>query len=213
MAADPDEDGSVSGRLYALESDEAPPPRAKRQIQYSPVIAKPDPDPEGDAAVERMALQVKPLGGEMPPELYQARVTVVAALRTEGYTFRQIAKALGMKQASVEWCARRARERDQLRAGVAEAIEMLDNEAVPLAVDAMLRKLKKGEDKAVFGVLEGRGLLKSFSQVKNEGDGTRNNMAFQFVFAGAPEPGKGGDLTLPKGLPGQVVGTQRVDED
>jgi len=193
---------SPEGRRYALDS-ESETPLFRKPVPPDPVV----PDP-----IE--AIPVIPRGLNLPDELYAARITVVSALREEGYTYRQIAKALGMGQAAVEWCMRKARERGILRAGALEAITMLDNEAIPLAADALLRKIRKGEDKAVFGVLEGRGILKNYSQVKTEGDVTRSNMAFQFVFTGGPA----GEQTiaigpLPKGLPGQVVGSPRVDID
>ena len=151
----------------------------------------------------------KPAG--LPHEVWEARVTVIAALREEGYSYRQIARALGMGTSAVEWCARKARDEGKLRDGVAEAMKMLDNQAVPLAIDALLKKLRKGEDKAVFGTLEGRGLLKTFSQIKTEGDGSTNRMAFQFNFNGGPNQQTSDPV--PTDLPGKVLGTPRSDEE
>ena len=176
----------------------------------TPVFSKPLPAaaPPFDAG---LAAHVTPRGFGLPDELYEARVTVIAALREEGYPFKTIARALKMKDAEVIWCARKARERGLLRAGVAEAVKMLDEEAVPLAIDAVMRKIRKGEDKAVFGVLEGRGILKNYSQVKTENDVPRSNLAFQFNFTGGPAQVRLDPV--PTGLPGQVLGAARVDDE
>lgn len=201
---------------------DVPPPVREREyaLDSTPTFVKPDAPPPPVPAGDAILPEVRAIreGWGLGPELWDMRVSIVAALRLENFTQRQIASALKMSLTAVQWCIREARKRELLRNGLTEAIELLDNEAVPLAVDAALRKLRKGDSEAVWKVLEGRGLLRNFTQVKSEGEAPRTNMAFQFVFEGGPAgPAAAGDLrvvqTLPAGATGQVMGTPRADEE
>lgn len=148
---------------------------------------------------------------QLPHELYAARVAIVAALKTEGYTRKQIAKALQMTQAGVHWCIRKARERELLKAGMAETLELLENEALPLAVEGLLNDLRKGNQAAYLATLQGKGLLRSYNQVKNEGgSGGGTSMAFQFNFV-TPDGQAIERPDVPE-LKGQVFGVEKVAE-
>jgi hypothetical protein len=118
----------------------------------------------------------------LPHELQAAKVPIVAALHLHGYSRTRIARALKCTVASVSWCLRAARDRQLLQGGMIEAVKELDDEAVPLAVEAVLRSLKKGEASTAMKVLEGRGLLRNFSQVNQEGPRADTKLAFQFNF-------------------------------
>lgn len=178
----------------------------------TPVFVKPNAVPGPSEEVQALAPTSRVPDG-LPHELYEARIPIVAALKTEGYSSRRIAKILKMRTEGVAWCVRKARERDLLKKGLEEAIQKLDDEGVPLAVEGLLRKLQRGEEASIFKILEGRGVFRNFSQVKSEGDGSRSNMAFQFVFTGGP-PARDGAIpvdAVPTGLPGQVFGVERTD--
>ncbi len=148
---------------------------------------------------------------QLPHELYAARVAIVAALKTENYTRKQIAEALGMTQGGVHWCIRKARERELLKNGMAETIELLENEALPLAVEGLLKDLRKGNQAAYLATLQGKGLLRNYNQVKNEGGGGGANLAFQFNFV-TPD-GKAIERPALPELPGQVFGVERTDPE
>lgn len=143
----------------------------------------------------------------LPHELYAARVAIVAALKSEGYTRKQIAKSLGMTLSGVHWCVKKARERELLKAGMAETMELLENEALPLAVEGLLADLKKGNQEAYLATLRGKGLLRNYNQVKNEGGGGAANLAFQFNFV-TPDGRTIESPAVPE-LKGQVFGVER----
>ena len=148
-------------------------------------------------------------GRELPHEVYAARTTIVAALKREGYSRAKIARALGMSVSGVAWCIRRARETGALRRGLEEALSEIDEEAVPLAVEGLLHHLRKHDKDAVFATLQGKGLLRSFSQVKNEGGGGQANMAFQFNFV-MPEGGAAAPTIAPVPAALSIDGTRQV---
>lgn len=153
----------------------------------------------------------------LPHELHAARVPVIAALKLHGYTRPQIAKALKMSRSAVDWCIRVARERDLLHGGVEDALKTLDDEAVPLAIDAVVAALKRGDKDLGLKVLEGKGLLRSYAQVKNEGGtGKGPNMAFQFNFTMPPgEPARPAIDAIPAELgregTKQIFGAERAE--
>lgn len=149
--------------------------------------------------------------GELPHELYAARVAVVAALKAEGYSRKQIAKALGMSLSGVDWSVRKARERKLLKDGMTETLARIEDEAVPLAVEGLLKDLRLGNQQAYLETLKGRGLLRNFTQVKQESGSPTNNMAFQFNFVTKD----GAVISQPATpeLPGQVFGTAKAENE
>lgn len=152
----------------------------------------------------------------LPHELQQLKVPIVAALHLHGYTRTKIARALKMSVAAVGWCLRVARDRELLQGGMAEALKEIDGEAVPLALEAVVKSLRQGDKAVALKVLEGRGLLRNFSQVNQEGPKGDTKLAFQFNFqlpnGGTMQPGVQPipDALGPEGTK-QIVGAEREE--
>ncbi len=202
------------------------PERQKSARTPAPRFAAPDPTPVESIDVEgRAMVRVSPDGEYAPPrpgnpenmvhgrsplphELYEARVSVIAALKAQGYTRRQIGKAMGMTASGVNWCIRKARELGHLKSGLEDALNELDNEAIPLAVEAFLHHLRAKDKDIAIATLEGRGLLPHRTKAKNEAGPGGVNMAFQFNFVTPDGQTVQADV---KTLPGQVLGRERTE--
>lgn len=182
-------------------------PAVRESVRFSRDGEALPPYNPGNPENQKLAGQAK----QLPHELYAARVAVVAALKTEGYTRKQIAAALGMTLSGVHWCVRKAREQKILQTGMAETLALIEDEALPLAVEGLLRDLRRGNQEAYLATLRGRGILRNFNNNKNEGNGGGAPMAFQFNFV---MPG-GETVNQPKvpALPGQVFGSERGDDE
>lgn len=142
----------------------------------------------------------------LPHLIYQARVSVIAALRAEGYNRKEIAAALGMTEQGVGWCLRKARERGLVQKGMIEAIQEMDEEAIPLALENIITSLREGNVDVSMRVAAGRGLLRNYSNNKNDGSPVSGSMAFQFNFVlpdGTPAPDQAS-------LTGKIFGTGKT---
>lgn len=166
---------------------------------------------DGELLPEQIPQFESPKGRELPHELFQARVAIVAGLKTEGYSRKQIAKALQMSVSGVAWCIRKARERKLLVDGMTETLKLIEDEALPLAVEGLLKDLRLGNQTAYLETLKGRGLLRNYTQVKQEGGGNQANMAFQFNFV-TPDGQRIDQPDVPA-LPGQVFGTAKTGDE
>lgn len=176
---------------FALDGDE---PAAYVPSDPAPLIA---------AAKEA---KEKPKEIVLPHLVYQARVAVIAALRAENYSRKEIAAALGMTEQGVGWCLRRARERGLVQKGMIEAIQEMDEEAIPLALENIVSALREGNVDVAMRVAAGRGLLRSYSNNKNDGSPVSGAMAFQFNFVlpdGTPAPDQAA-------LTGKIFGTSKT---
>lgn len=191
---------AVAPRFIFPEDPEDPPDaRGRAPDPYQVLADLPSPTPRAPQVADAL-----------PHELYEARVSIVAALRQHGYSRSRIAHALKMGLAGVDWCIRQARVRGELQKGMIEAAITLEEEAVPLAVEGVLAALKKRNPEVAMKVLEGKGLLQHYSANKEGGGNPAAPMAFQFNFItkdGTPLPEQ---PALPA-LPGDVVGTARVE--
>lgn len=163
-------------------------------------------EPKLSPASHQKGVEAAMAVNELPHIVHAARVKVISALKSEGYSRDEIASALGMKPSGVAWALRKARKLGILQNGLAEAIESLDQEAVPLAVEAMLHHLREKNPDVAGKILEGRGLLRHYSNQKSENTGAPMNMGFQFNFVlpdGSPAPQQA-ELT------GKIVGTAKA---
>lgn len=163
-------------------------------------------EPKLSPAAHAKGVEAAMAVNELPHIVHAARVSVIAALKSEGYSRDEIASALGMKPSGVAWALRTARKKGILQNGLAEAVESLDQEAVPLAVEAMLHHLREKNPEVAAKILEGRGLLRHYSNQKSESTGAPMNMGFQFNFVlpdGSPAP-QNAELT------GKIVGTAKA---
>lgn len=142
-------------------------------------------------------------GSELPHVLYEARVAIVAALKQEGYSRNEIADALNMTPAGVDWSMRKARERGLIAKGLAAAVEELDNEALPLAVESLIHHLREKNPDVTLKTLQGRGaFLTKGSGVSGNGGG---NVNFQLNFV-LPE---GMQAQATTELSGKILGTPK----
>mgnify|MGYP002784008434 FL=1 len=104
--------------------------------------------PENPAPVERAAPGVlisksgelpepnipPPIGRPLPDELFEDRALIVLALRLEGYTYKEIQEKTGLSEQQVRYACRKARQAGKLR----DVVDLIDNEAVPQAVENLL---------------------------------------------------------------------------
>lgn len=143
-------------------------------------------------------------GNELPHVLYEARVAIVAALKTEGYNREEIADALQMTARGVDWCLKKARDQGKIATGLAAAVAELDNEALPLAVESLLHHLREKNPDITLKTLQGRGaFVTKGSGAAGNGGG---NVNFQVNFV-LPE-----GMTAPATteLTGKILGTPKT---
>lgn len=163
-----------------------------------------------EAAVPEQARRKPLMDDRLPHDLHAARVPIVAALRQHGYSRSRIASNLKMGLHAVDWCIREARRRGELQKGMIEAAIMLEEEAVPRAVEAVIAAVRRGDEQTAIRILEGKGLLVNYA-AKGDGAGaSRPPMAFQFNFV-MPNGAIASDRPALPDLPGNVVGVERTE--
>jgi hypothetical protein len=108
---------------------------------------------------------IPPVYPGLPPELYEERSLIVLALRLEGYTYEEIEAKTGLSKDQVRYACRKARQAGKLR----DVIDLIDNEAVPQAVENLLTLLRDKDKDATFKILDGRGVFRRFNNNKSEG--------------------------------------------
>lgn len=101
----------------------------------------------------------------LPDELYEDRALIVLAMRQDGYTAKEICAKTGLSQEAVRYAMRKARQSGRLR----DVIDLIDNEAVPQAVENLMMKLRKNAETEEFGdaevqLLKGRGVFQNFNK-------------------------------------------------
>lgn len=152
---------------------------------------------------------------QLPHERYAGYVQLVAAMTLHGYRRRTIAAALGVSVAGIEWCQREARRRGELKHGLEHALQQIDEEAVPLAVESLLHHLRNRDKDVTMKVLSGKGMFPHLTKGKEAPPSTAPPMAFQFNFTmpdGAPIESDRPPAIKTSSLPGEIVGEARVDE-
>jgi hypothetical protein len=125
----------------------------------------PDPSAETLKKAQEAALEKNTL----PHVVLKERVAVIASLKAQGYTRKDIAAVMQMTPRGVDWCVREARKRNILPAGMVEAARELDEEGLPLAVENIIDALRRGDVEVAMRLAEGRGLLRSYTNNKNDG--------------------------------------------
>lgn len=188
---EPDADGNeIETPRFSLTGEDVP-----RYI--------PDPSKESSDKAREASMKITTL----PHAIYAERVKIIAVLKAEGYNRDEIAEAMGMKRSGVDWCLREARKRGDLTQGMIEAAREIDEEAIPLAVENIVKALKDGNVDIAMELAKGRGLLRTYTSTKSEGaPGGAAGMAFQFNFVlqdGRPAPESAE-------LAGKILGTGRT---
>ncbi len=162
---------------------------------------RPDPGP-----------QTSPPTHGLPDELYGDRATIVLALRLDGFSYDEIATKTGLSKEQIRYACRKARTAGKLR----DVIDLIDNEAVPQAVDnlnAMLQDSKHpSHEMATFETLKGRGAFRRFSGDKIGGGGLTAGIPPLQINILTPS---GGELptVIVNSDRGAVIGAPREDAD
>lgn len=133
-----------------------PDTQAIERAAPGPLISKTGEQPE---------LNIPPGNPGLPDELYQDRAIICLALRLEGYTYKEIEARTGLSDEQVRYACRKARRAGTLR----DSLDLIDNEAVPQAVENLITLLRSNDKEATFKVLDGRGVFRKFNNNKNEG--------------------------------------------
>lgn len=183
--------------MRAMREDRPAPPRA---LIVAPIISK-----TGATAPDTRFQPGNPGRKELPEELYADRATVVVALRLEGYSYAEIQERTGLTVTQIRYACRKARAAGKLQ----DVLQLVDNEAVPQAVENLVDKLRAGDWEATRETLRGRGVFRNFSHNKNEGTPgvTLPNLNIEIV-----NPSGGALPTVIVNTDrGAVVGTERED--
>jgi predicted transcriptional regulator len=188
---------AVAGSGPPSPSAPAAPVVTVSEEQLREVIVK-----DGDPLPLPEALPPHGLMG-LTPEALKARVHIIAALKHAGYSRPQIAKALGLSVNAVHYSLRVARQRKLLESGMVEALREIDEEAVPLAVEGLMKWLRKGDKDMIQATLEGRGLFRQH-QVKDTEDPGAALPQLQINILNAP--------SLAGPPPAGILGTPRGDD-
>lgn len=85
---------------------------------------------------------------------------LATALRLRGYNIQTIAVGLDVSQARV----RRALKQARIDGNLADVLQDLTTEALPLAVEKLIDKLHEGDWKAIRETLRGTGAFRTYSQ-------------------------------------------------
>jgi hypothetical protein len=139
--------------------------------------------------------------------LWKERGAIVMALRAQGYTYPEIQEATGLGLGIIRAACRKAREAGAL----SETLLMIENEAVPQAVDNLVAQLRKGEfGDAEMAVLKGRGVFQNYSRNKAEGGDGARLPPLQIAFISAT--GDALPTVIVNSPTGAVFGKPREDE-
>jgi hypothetical protein len=152
-----------------------------------------------------------PTGAALPQALYDDRATIILALRLDGYTTDEICEKTGLGMDQVRYALRKARAAGKIR----DVIDLIDNEAVPQAVENLLKKLRQNALSDEFGdaevqLLKGRGVFQNFNKNKNEGGGDARQPTLNIAFI---NPAGGTELptVIVNSDTGSVIGKPRED--
>jgi hypothetical protein len=167
--------------------------------QPSPVVSKTGEPPP--PAVQ------SPPNNSLPEGIYADRYAIVIALRAEGYTHKEIAEKTGLSIWQIQTACHKARQSGQMR----DALDMIDNSALPQAVDNLLEGLRKGDKEYTLEVLKGRGAFRKFSDKPGAGVGALSLPPLQINIltpAGGNVP-----TVIINSEKGAVIGTPRDDAE
>lgn len=138
------------------------------------------------------------------------RYALVGGLMALGYTTKEIAEITKLSVRQVEITRKMLRQNKAIVAGMEEALERIDNEAIPLAVDSMIAHLRREDKEMTIEALKGRGLFKTHVNQKNTGDPVGGNRSFNINIVVAPGQAppqvSGGDIVS------LGVGAPRTDD-
>lgn len=148
------------------------------------------------------ALPAKPKKRGRKPK-WQKQVAAVIALRVEGHSNREIARALGLKNERV---VSRLVHMAKVKGGFSDVLDRVDGLAVPQAVENLIEGLRDGDKEYTLETLKGRGVFRQHSQVKSEGGAAPSNV--MLVKIEMPQMPAG---SLPPAVgAGQIVGQPRA---
>jgi hypothetical protein len=131
----------------------------------------------------RFGVELRPARDAVERDKRQA---LVGGLIAMGYTTKEISDITSLSVRQVEITRRQLRDRKAIAAGIEEAIERIDGEAIPLAVDSLISHLRKEDKEMTIEALKGRGLFKTHVNQKNTGDPVGGNRAFNINIMMAP---------------------------
>lgn len=114
----------------------------------------------------------------------RAKAAALIALRTQGYTRKEIGRLLGMSPNAVRVALNRARAAGKLN----ELRAILENDSTAMAIEGLNYHLEKRDKDAIFKHLEGMGHWKSYSNNKSEGGGTTTLPPLQVNIQFAAQP-------------------------
>lgn len=152
--------------------------------------------------------------GELPARiLANDEMALMIGLRFQGCTTREIAARVGCTLDQVRQRLALARQRGQLR----DTLEVLDNVAVPAAVDNLITALNDPKDanhwRATEKTLDGRGAFRKFSNRDQTGAGVGGAQALPPLQINIITPnGDAMPTVIVNSEQGSVVGTPRSDE-
>lgn len=179
------EDELVAARQQITEAagrGAAPMERAVAQAQQTP------------GHIDRILKLVKGSGDEHFDETGIAMI----ALRIIGTSYKKISEQLGVDVSEVRRVLAEARRLSKL----SDVGPLLDNIALPQAVDNLIEKLEAGDLPATLATLRGRGAFRNFER--------SDNVDMQVQLSVVVEPPKGVDVAnMPDVIQGSVVGVPR----
>lgn len=184
-----------------LDAADAGPQPVRRQLA-SPGIAKHSDIPPP------LVPPVPPHVG-LPDALYAERAAIIVALKTEGYTSKEICDITQLSLEQVKYALIKARREGKLQDVVAD----LSHRALPRAVENLMEALENPDNpfhfKATEATLEGLGAFKSHKNNVNEGSGGPAPLQIAFVMQG------GGDVptVVINSSRGEIGGTPRQDAE
>ena len=163
--------------------------------------------------------------GEIDPDLpyltpiQRQRAPKYLALLANGYRPRHIAAALELGIATV-----RADLYVMKKCGYMEdALARIDKQLIPLAIDTVADAIEDGNAEIAVEALKGRGVFRTYNQVKNEGVAPNNTLALQIIMpdgrelnANDPKLLSGEQVIQMSGLEapreGSIVGVAMTDD-
>lgn len=128
-------------------------------------------------------------------------IGAVLGLRYEGFSPKEIAELLGVSHQQVTYALTAIRE----DASLDEQVQRLNQVAVPLAMDNVVRGVMNGDKEYTLKVMDGAGVFKSHKAIQGEIKKTITHLVVQLAL---PQHLIGKELPMPK--PGQVVGAPTI---
>lgn len=186
-------------------SESLPDPHAVPAEVISDAEAAVAANPADTSAVKRLQAAI---GANEQAVKARARRAHLLNLAKAGFTRKQIAKLLGVKENTVKvalWRARASGELNDLR-------DILAHDTTALAVDTVNHHLKKKNPSVAIEHLKGIGLYKNHSNVKNEGVPSSGLPPLQVNVVFQQAPGVSAPTPETFDVSEACVGVQRVDE-